>query len=80
MLSKCFIMKKTKLLLQFNVCVKEYNFEQGHNCTKYGCLQDEVACKKFHNSLDLEIGICKDIKMPLLYISGYITRKVCSTE
>ena len=74
------MLKKTKLLVQLSVDVKEYNFDPGHNCWKCEYLLNEMSCQAFYNLSDIETKISKDIKMSLLYILGHVTRKNCSTE
>ena len=72
--------EKTNLFIQWNVDVKEYNFDPSYNCSKCGYLPDEMACQTFDNLPDLETKISKDIKKSLLYITGYVRRKNCLTK
>ena len=66
--------KQTPLLLNPNVNIDEFDVNSGIQCTSYDYKLFEKSSEIFDNLENLEPSFSNEIKMALVYITGYITK------
>lgn len=66
---------KTKLLLKLNVNVSNLDVDPGHKCEHCEYRMDDDTMKIFDSMPDLEDKICRETKMSLVHMAGYVSRK-----
>ena len=66
---------KTKLLLKLNSDVLNMDVNPGHACENCEYRLDETTTQTFDNLPALEDKICRETKMSLVHIAGYVTRR-----
>ena len=66
---------KTKLLLKLNVNVSNLDVDPGHICDHCEYRMDENAMRTFDSMPELEDKICRETKMSLVHMAGYVSRK-----
>ena len=67
--------EKTRLLLHLKIDVFELDEDIGHKCDKCLYVLDSEKCDVFDALVHLENSVSTDVKMALVYIAGYVTRK-----
>ena len=67
--------KQTSLLLNQNVNIDKFDVNPGHQCTSCDFKLCEERSEIFDNLESLEPPLPNEIKMALVYIAGYITKK-----
>ena len=66
--------KKTKLLLNLNIDVSNFNLECGHSCASCGFFPTEDMCSIMDKLPEFENLLSQDTKMALTYVAGYVVR------
>ena len=66
---------KTKLLLKLNANVLNTDVNPGHSCENCKYKMDETITQTFNNLPKLEDKICRETKMSLDHMAGYVSRK-----
>ena len=69
------LIKQTSLLLTQNVNTDEFDVNPRHQCTSCDYKFCEQGLEIYDNLENLEPSLSNEIKMALVYIAGYITRK-----
>ena len=67
--------KQTSLLLNQNVNIDEFYVNRGHQCKSCDYNLCEERSEISDNLENLETSLSNEIKMSLVYIAGYMTRK-----
>ena len=65
---------KTKLLLKLNADVANLNVNIGHECEKCNFKPDDDTSSLFSCLSTLEDKMCRETKMSLVHMAGYVTR------
>ena len=66
---------KTKLLLKLNANVLNMDVNPGHSCENCEYRMNETVTETFDNLPAIEDKICRETKMSLVHMAGYVTRK-----
>ena len=66
--------KQTKLLLNLNIDISDFNLESGHSCANCGFLPTENMCAIMDKLPEFENLLSQETKMTLIYVAGYVVR------
>ena len=75
--------KHSSLLLRQNANIESIDVPAGHHCSSCNYQLSEDAAEVFDNLETLEFSLSDEVKMSLIYIAGYVTRKdteICDSD